>query len=166
MGFQIDEDRAERYAKLRVERGRVRKINMIALCASFLMVFTLFVVIFNALRFGGEDQLYALLFFLTVLFQMTGCLKRSWVLNAMALAVYLIAAIAVAKVIPSILFWLPIAAAIYANYVEWKLSQEEGYPDFDPLMRKDALIEEMEIEANMAILRKKRAAEKAETEEE
>ena len=57
-----------------------------------------------------------------------GCLKRVWWLNIAAAALYVLACLLGTQMNP--FYFIPMLAAFWANLAEYKLSKEEGYPQF------------------------------------
>ena len=128
MASLIDEDRREHYETLQIRKRRADKVNQTAfwfsLCGAVIVGLSAFMAI------GGNESERRAILPLTaaaVLF-FIGCLKRVWWLNIAAAALYVLACLLGTQMNP--FYFIPMLAAFWANLAEYKLSKEEGYPQF------------------------------------
>lgn len=163
MASLIDKERREHFEALQVQKRRTDKINQS--CFLLICVIALEAVIALIVGIGSNDShdlIYALFLTASVLCAFIGCLKRNLPLSIAAVVIYL-AGFLITKqytytfvLLGLCLHLIPYGGAVYANYLEHQLRQEEGYPQFDLNAEDQRLRQRVEQEASATILEQKR----------
>lgn len=165
MASLIDTNRKEHFEQLQAKKRRADKINLycfIVICAIPLeALFKLIIAVFGS---GDAGTLVdAILFMASVICAILGCVKRNFVLNTAAVILYL-AGFLIGKeyqeafvLMGLCLHLILYGGAVYANYIEHQLRQEEGYPQFDLTLEETALRDNLEMQTQEAALAEKRS---------
>ena len=123
-------------------------------------------LIFNVLAAANSksatELIFAVALILSVIFAFIGCCKRKLIMNIIAVIIYLAGFIITKQYDGSLvimglcLHLIPYGGAVYANYLEHQLRQEEGYPQFDLSLEEKALHDNLEMRTQEASLAEKR----------
>lgn len=165
MASLIDKERREHFEALQVQKRRTDKINQS--CFLLICVIALEAVIALIVGIGSNDShdlIYALFLTASVLCAFIGCLKRNLPLSIAAVVIYL-AGFLIAKqytytfvLLGLCLHLIPYGGAVYANYLEHQLRQEEGYPQFDLSLEEKALQAQLKRQTADALLKQQHMA--------
>lgn len=165
MASLIDPERIKHFEQLQLKKRRTDKINQ----CCFLMICGIALEAVIALIVGiGSDQsrdlIYAVFLSLSVIAAFIGCLRRNLIMNIIAVIIYL-AGFFISKEYQQAfllsglsLHLLPYCCAVYANFIEQQLRQEEGYPQFDLISEEQALQTQFAQQTSYAALNKQKNA--------
>lgn len=167
MASLIDKERREHYEALQVQKRRADKINQacfILICGIiFEAAFTLILNILAAANGGSKAELiFSIALILSVIFAFIGCFKRNLIMNIIAVVIYLTGFLVTKQyegvfvLMGLCLHLIPYGGAVYANFIEHQLRQEEGYPQFDLSLEEKSLRDNLEMQTQEAALAEKR----------
>lgn len=171
MASLIDTNRKEHFEQLQIKKRRADKINQccfIVICAIPLeALLELIIAVFGSGSDKAGTLVYAILLTASVICAILGCAKRNFVLNIAAVILYL-AGFLIGKeyqeafvLMGLCLHLIPYGGAVYANFIEHQLRQEEGYPQFDLSLEEQALRDQLEQQTSSAALSRQKSAESA-----
>lgn len=167
MASLIDTNRKEHFEQLQIKERRADKINQccfIVICAIPLEALPeLIIAVFGSGSDKAGTLVYAILLTASVICAILGCAKRNFVLNIAAVILYL-AGFLIGKeyqeafvLMGLCLHLIPYGGAVYANFIEHQLRQEEGYPQFDLSLEETALRDRLEMQIQEVSLAEKRS---------
>ena len=165
MASLISKDRKEHFEALQIQKRRADKINqscfLLTCCIALEAVITLVIGIGSG---HSNDLIYGLCLTASVICTFIGCLKRNLPLSIAAVVIYL-AGFIISKqyegafvIMGLCLHLIPCGGAVYANFTEHQVRQEEGYPQFDLISEEQALQTEFAQQTSEKALAAKRAA--------
>lgn len=167
MASLIDTNRKEHFEQLQIKKRRADKINQccfIVICAIPLeALLELIIAVFGSGSDKAGTLVDAILLTASVICAILGCAKRNFVLNIAAVILYL-AGFFIGKeyqeafvLMGLCLHLIPYGGAVYANFIEHQLRQEEGYPQFDLSLEETALRDRLEMQIQEGSLAEKRS---------
>lgn len=166
MASLIDTNRKEHFEQLQIKKRRADKINQccfIVICAIPLeALLELIIAVFGSGSDKAGTLFDAILLMASVICAILGCVKRNFVLNIAAVILYLTGFLIgkeyqEAFVLMGLcLHLIPYGGAVYANFIEHQLRQEEGYPQFDLSLEEKSLRDNLEMQTQEAALAEKR----------
>lgn len=166
MASLINTNRKEHFAQLKIKKQRTDKINQccfLVICGIALEASIALIVSIGS----GQSRtlIYAVFLCISVIAAFIGCLRRNLIMNIIAVILYL-AGFLISKeyqqafVLTGLcLHLIPYGCAVYANYIEQQLRQEEGYPQFDLTAEEQALQAQFAQQTSYAALNKQKNAE-------
>ena len=169
MASPIDQNRRDHFEALQIQKRRADKINQS--CFIIICVLPLISVIELILAIaswnGGRalpDLIGALCTLLSVVCAFIGCIRRYPALHIAAVVLFILGFL-ISKsyqqafvLLGLCLYLLPYGFAAYAGFIEQRLRQEEGYPQFDLSLEEKILREQLEQQTSEKTLAAKRAA--------
>ena len=167
MASLIDTNRKEHFEQMQIKKRRTDKINLccfIVICAIPLeALLELIIAVFGSGSGKAGTLVDAILLMASVICAILGCAKRNFVLNIAAVILYL-AGFLIGKeyqeafvLMGLCLHLIPYGGAVYANFIEHQLRQEEGYPQFDLSLEETALRDRLEMQIQEVSLAEKRS---------
>jgi len=163
MASLIDPERIKHFEQLQLKKRRTDKINQ--WCFLFICAIALEAVIALIVGIGSDqsrDLIHAVFLCLSVTAAFIGCLRRNLIMNIIAVILYL-AGFFISKEYQQAflltglsLHLLPYCCAVYANFIEQQLRQEEGYPQFDLISEEQALQTQFAQQTSYAALNKQK----------
>ena len=167
MASLIDANKKEHFEQMQIKKRRADKINQccfIVICAIPLeALLELIIAVFGSGSDKAGTLVYAILLMASVICAILGCAKRNFVLNIAAVILYL-AGFLIGKeyqeafvLMGLCLHLIPYGGAVYANFIEHQLRQEEGYPQFDLSLEETALRDRLEMQIQEVSLEEKRS---------
>ena len=167
MASLIGTNRKEHFEQMQIKKRRADKINQccfIVICAIPLeALLELIIAVFGSGSDKAGTLVDAILLTASVICAILGCAKRNFVLNIAAVILYL-AGFLIGKeyqeafvLMGLCLHLIPYGGAVYANFIEHQLRQEEGYPQFDLSLEETALRDRLEMQIQEVSLAEKRS---------
>lgn len=165
MASLIAPERRAHYEQLQTKKCRADKINQSCFLLTCGIALEAVLVLFVGI--GSEhsrDLIYAVFLSLSVIAALIGCIRRNLILSIIACILYLAGYIITKQyedafvLMGLCLHLIPCGGAVYANYQEHQLRQEEGYPQFDFMPEEQALQTEFAQQTSYAMLNKQKNA--------